>query len=528
MKKLACIIAIALAVLTASLTLEAQGNPCKLHHYKLIDLGTFGGPASYFDFGHPVTFSSGGILNQQGAAVGWADTSTPDPFPSFCFVTDCQVTHAFRWANGALTDLGALTVNASSAPQWVSPYGLVAGLSETGQTDPLFAGMPQIHAVLWKDGKIIDLGTLPEGGFESEAESVNSSGQVVGSALNTVPDPNSMAAENFWFFNLPYGFQQRAFLWDGKNGMRDLGTLPGGADAQAIFINERGQIAGFSYTNATVNATTGTPTQDPFLWEDGKMSDLGTLGGTFGYPSWLNDLGQVVGASYLAGDVNFHPFRWQAGKLEDLGTLGGDTGFPGFISEAGDVVGTADLPGPLPQNHHAILWRNGKKVDLGVLTNEGDSCSRAYWINLSGQVVGNSESEALCDVSGEHAFLWQDGSPMVNLNSLIPAGSALELSHAFVITDSGEIAGLGVPAGCPPSQDMVCGHAYVLIPCDENHPLIAGCDYTLVDPLAVTAPQSADATNARAGTSSASKVATRFRGAAGSIQPRIPQSSQQQ
>jgi uncharacterized membrane protein len=50
------------------------------------------------------------------------------------------------------------------------------------------------------------------------------------------------------------------------------------------------------------------PTLDPFFWEDGRMIDLGTLGGNFGVADWMNNRGQVVGGSDLKGDTTGHPF----------------------------------------------------------------------------------------------------------------------------------------------------------------------------------------------------------------------------
>jgi probable HAF family extracellular repeat protein len=475
-------ICIAVVTVCASLAgpvgLAAQNHPhaksnTQYHHYQFIDLGTFGGPASYFSNGLD------GILSGEGTAVGWADTSTPDPFPTFCFNPDCYVSHAFQGQRGTLADLGTLAGGASSQAVWISASGLIVGNAQNGQLDPLFAGFPETRAVIWRNGGITDLGTI-EGGYESFVGTANSSGQVVGIAMNTVPDPYNINGPGF------FPTESRAFLWQNAT-MQDLGTLGTGNDANASFINEAGQIAGISYTNNTPNPTTGVPTIDPFLWEKGQMTDLGTLGGTIGSASGFNNRGDVIGQSNLSGDVYFHPFLWsKKTKMKDLGTLGGNTGTVNWINDSGDIAGKADLPGQPPENHDAVLWqhRGQQMIDLGVLP--GDACANAYNVNNRGQVVGTSENSTLCQIpTGEHAFLWEHGGPMVDLNSLIPPGSSLELTFAFAINDSGEIIGVGVPSGCTPENVELCGHAFALTPCDDLHPGLDGCDYSLVEASAM-------------------------------------------
>jgi probable HAF family extracellular repeat protein len=466
-----CIIALTLfATLAKPLQLAAQDKANSdhhdYHHYQVTDLGTLGGTNSFFD---PPGYCCVAVLNGRGAASASAETSTSDPFINFCFAADCLTVHEVVWKDGVLTDLGALPGGASSAPQWISANGLIAGLSENGLTDPLVPGLPEFRAAFWQNGAITDLGTLG-GGFEAIANAVNSRGQVVGMTTNTIPDPFSVAFDG----NIGVPYQTRAFLW--QNGeMQDLGTL-GGPDAAATVVNERGQIAGNSYINSTANPTgceANIPAQHPFLWDKGKMIDLGSLGGNCAATSAINNRGQVAAGSTLPGDLEFHPALWDHGTLTDLGTFGGTFGYTNWINEKGAVVGAANFPGDTIG--HAALWKKGVMTDLGTLPGYG--CSSAQWINSSDQIVGSSSA---CDGSTNAATLWHNGS-MVDLNTLISSNSTLHLDVAFDVNDRGEIAVNGSDANGNT-------HAVLLIPCDEDHPGVEGCDYSMVQ--AATSAQS--------------------------------------
>ena len=441
-------------------TSQEKENNGGHHHYKLIDLGTFGGPTSS-------TQDELQVLNSRGLVAGEADTSTPN-HPNACiFCGSPFITHAFQWRSGLLNDLGALPGHNSSGANWISNSGLVAGFSETVDIDPLF-GVRALHAVLWKNGQITDLGTLGGGQQTSDAFAVNGRGQAAGAAFNAAG-------------------HQHPFLWE--NGvMHDLGTL-GGPDAGLVGsfkgnveMNERGQVVACSDTNSTINPVTGTPTIDPFLWDKEQgMVDLGTLGGTSGCAIYLNNRGQVVGYSNIAGDLTFHPFLWERGEgMKDLGTLGGTFGFANWISDAGEIAGSASKQGD--QVLHAFLWKNGIMTDLGTLP--GDACSVSQAVNSKGQMVGESEGVCFTNLQDARAFLWENGGPMLDLNTLVPSGSGVQLLGAVDINDRGEIVGSGLPPGC---DDVgTCGHAFLLIPCDENHPNIVGCDYGLVEESART------------------------------------------
>jgi probable HAF family extracellular repeat protein len=465
-----CFTAITLfAALAIPVHIVAQDKPehnNKHYHYQLIDMGTFGGPESYVNETIKAITASRDI-NHQGM-VGGSDTPTPTTETSNFLVCGGLsgllpfVNHAFKGENGVVTDLGTLPgADNCSVANGTNASGEIVGSSENGEIDPL-TGFNQSRPVRWKDGQIADLGTL--GGYEGTASSINNRGQVAGTATNAMADP-------FACFGL--GTQCRAFLWQ-DGAMKDLGTL-GGPDALAVLINERGQIAGMANTSSSPSPACGflPLTTAPFLWQNGHRSDLGTLGGTCGFPLALNNRGQIVGASNLAGDLTAHPFLWPGkdGTMQDLGTLGGSYGTANAINDSGEVVGYASNSGDAAE--FAILWRRGVLTNLGTL--DGDPCSTANAINSKRQVVGISFAD--CNAV-RRAFLWENGS-MVDLNTLIPPGLGVQLNLAETINDRGEIAANGDPPGCGVVEQ--CGHAYLLIPCDENHPDVEGCDYSMVE-----------------------------------------------
>jgi probable HAF family extracellular repeat protein len=460
--------------LFAALALPGELAAQQHHHYKIIDVGTFGGPDAYLSYPLPGEVQ----INQNGLVVGVADTTSADPYSPNCLTGECYLVHAFQWQKGVLTDLGALKETNGSYAFSSNSRGQVVGVSENGEIDSL-TGFPELVAALWSNGKITNLGTL--GGNASWSGTINDRGQVAGAALNDVPDPygGSLAIPPLF----PVATQLHAFLWE-DGVMKDLGTL-GGPDSQAQYINASGQIVGQSFTNSTPNApitapacatSSGIPTEHPFLWQGNGLIDLGSLGGTCGYANWLTNSGLVVGTMTLPGDTKNHAFLWKRGTPTDLGTLGGNNSEAWFANEAGEVVGRADFS-TSSTNHHAFLWRHGVMKDLGTVA--GQANSTAEGINSGGQVVGDSNG---------NGWLWENES-IVDLNNVVvPPDLNLHVGGAAAINDRGEIVATGLPGDGSE-------HVIVLIPCDGNHPGITGCDYSMVaaDETAMGASATPDA-----------------------------------
>jgi probable HAF family extracellular repeat protein len=368
----------------------------------------------------PVTEREGDTLSQYilGPAEAepmMADLKAPSFLTLVVFVLLTLIGPRLVAAQGyAITDLGTLGGQRSWAYS-INAAGEVVGGSVTPDG--------QEQAFRWRNGQMLGLGTAGHDG--SFAIDINDAGTVTGWVSTTTP------------------YLTRAFVYE-EGRMVVLGTL-GGRDSVAWAINNQGHVVGFSDTLQSE----GRLHVGAFLYDGSGMRDLGGLGGP---GSWsaafgINDLGQIVGRS-MTQRREERPFLYSDGQMRDLGSLGGSTSTAYGINNAGQIVGSSMVP--TTYRSHAFLYAEGRMIDLGTL---GPTESRAEAINARGQVVGwyvvspediTIITQSIAEV--RHPFLWQNGR-MTDLHTLLPPGSGWRLVEATDINDSGQIVGYGINPG---------------------------------------------------------------------------------
>lgn len=170
----------------------------------------------------------------------------------------------------------------------------------------------------------------------------------------------------------------------------DLGTLSGAGSTRVADINGSGEIVGTSANHA-------------FLWSNGVMTDLGTLGGSVSMAYSINDQGVVVGQA-STGSGEMHAFVWQNGVIRDLG-VAGETSAARGINSRGDIVGVAYAKNV---RGGAMLWSGGQRQFIGDLGPSG-SGSTAISINDRGQIAGVSSGFAT-NQGVVRAVVWLNGA----------------------------------------------------------------------------------------------------------------------
>jgi probable HAF family extracellular repeat protein len=335
---------------------------------------------------------------------------------------------------------------------------------------------------------------------------------------------------------------QKPTLPAAQYNVTDLGTLPGGNFSQPFFINRYGLVSGSSSLadgtqhatlwleelkvdigapglggsnsiafgdnerfQSTGEAETSTPDPNgedfcgfgthltclPFLWQDGEMVQLPTLGGNNGVAMAISNWGEVAGfAENSLPDpgcpapqvLHFNPVVWEKGVIHKLPTFGDDPdGVAQQINDNGVVVGGSGTCATFNPNFlynlvpvHALLWAKGKATDLGNLGGKTGQAGGniAYDINHRGQVVGNS------DLPGDttfHAFLWTWGTGMQDLGTVSGDVASVSIS----INDGGSVVGASLDANFNPRAFLwekgLMTDLNTLIPADSPLYLLTGC-----------------------------------------------------
>ena len=369
--------------------------------------------------------------------------------------------NAFAQQNYKITDLG---INNSK-----DNFSMAMGLNSQGWAEnmdgtvnppesSLFTTVARGRAVISIYGFNIDLGTLGKPGANSWINwgGINDRGEAVGQSETAAPDPNG---EDICGFGTHLTCVP--FLWR-EGHMSALPTL-GGNNGQASAINNHGEVVGFAEDGALDSTCPAGTTNNRIalsaLWENGKAQVLPLVGNDVdGFAFGINDRGQAVGYSGNCTTAT-HAVMWKdktAFVLQDLGGTGSN--FAYVINNRGQIagqIGTAD-----GTTFHAGAWLNGVDgavTDLGVLP--GEFAAFATGINERGQVVGNDFDSSF---NWSRGFIWQDGV-MTDLNTLIAGDSNLYIISASNINERGQISGMATVQTGPHAGDI---HAYLLTPTD--------------------------------------------------------------
>lgn len=312
--------------------------------------------------------------------------------------------------------------------------------------------------------RVINLGD-PQGGPISQGTSNNQPGWTVG--YSTLPD-----------------FTMQAELW--RNGTaKSLGTL-GGANSAVAWPNRNdfGVIVGISETAqlqplgenwscflAVFFVPSGHVCRG-FVWRNGTMSALPTLGGDNGFATGVNNLGQIVGwaennthdptcneFTNTAQVLQFEAVMWVWDRDRNTYRAVALPPYPGdldgaatAINQWGTAVGiTGICDGAIGGGtaEHMVVWRDGHFVrSLPTL-------GGAYWntpmdINNLGDVAGFADLPGdgpTFPQSNFHAFFWS--ARPYNCNGKVTTGTCdlgtldgTGRSEALGVNDWGQVVGL--------------------------------------------------------------------------------------
>jgi probable HAF family extracellular repeat protein len=302
-------------------------------------------------------------------------------------------------------------------PTDISDGGIVVGI--VGLTAPTGEGIAR--GFVWERGLARELIVRPDLP-STVAVAVNSSGRIVANAADVL------------------GGQYHVFDVTGPQAV----PIPtGGTTVESLGLTNAGHVYGSTTTVLPQNGITVTR---GFIFKDGALTVLGTLGGNWGVVYGMNDLGDAVGVAALP-DPNFdfgnggdRAVIYRAGEVINLGVLPGDTRSWAYaINNKGDVVGNSApmfFGGPYP-TPRVFLFRDGQMRDIGALPGASRVMVWSRSINDAGMVVG------LCEIGTAVPFLWTEATGMVDLRYRIsPVTPANGFPQTHALNNRGQMVGM--------------------------------------------------------------------------------------
>lgn len=270
--------------------------------YQAIRLGTLGGRSSL-----------GSGLNDLGQVVGWSEAADGRIRP-------------FIWQDGRMAGLRPLTPGLDN---WSD--GTATAINNRGDVVGHSFVADGVHAVMWRAGRVIDLGTL---GTAAYATAVDDKGRVAGMSDHTDGG-------------------EHAFLWR-RGTMTDLGTS---VRFTVFDMNDRAWLVG------SILPAPETPVA--VVWRRG---DVVRIDGPGSGATAVNDRGQVVGSTSTGPDggprATLWQYPWRPGTATDLGVLPGDrTSLAVDVNDRGQVLGWSD---DLRGQRRSVLWWLGGMTDLSI------------------------------------------------------------------------------------------------------------------------------------------------------------------
>jgi len=331
---------------------------------------------------------------------------------------------------------GSIRYNIQEIPTLGGTQNFAYAVNDRGDVvgSSFLAGDSSSAAFLYASGTVTSLSPLNSGAFQTVGPTgINNLGQVASGVIS--------------------GGLYTAALYDRRtNQIATLGSLGGVCcgmlSGVAVAVNGDGAAVGYSYLDS-VN-------RHAFLYRNGSMADLGSLGGwSVAYD--VNENSEVVGAASDQVNGFAHAFVYRDGVMTEIDPFGGpnNESYANGINDNGKVVGTAlVLTGDA---YNGFIYSNGVISNIGTLA--GGINSEALSINNRDQVVGIADKpyrtfcvddetgrKFRCIKYAQKAFLYQN-NVMTDLNDLISTNSGWDLDWALDVNIRGQIVGYGMKDG---------------------------------------------------------------------------------